>query len=1276
MPAEPPPQAAGATNGGPGAAAPAAARLRIALLALAAAAVFVAVVLIGSELAAGRAAQHRAALEELIRHETGLEMSFSELSLGWGWHGPEAVFTTVVLGEPGGAALLRAPRLSIALDLWRMARSGHLEAGRITLEGADIDLATRAGAAAPPPRLPRPDRWSTGARILSRFRSGVLEIRGGTLRGPAPFAPGMLTVRHALLRRSGDDWSAEAHVLLPQRLGESARLALQMSGDPALPQSLSGTLRIEGHRLELGGWRLLGADRAQRYLPRSGSGNLAMQLSFAAGRLLGADGTLSAAGLEWPATAAGAAPPALPRVRGAWQLARRGDDWHFVLSRLEIPAADDSSADSAPATATLFVDAAANGGSARGRALHLPLSALALIAAECLPLPRLDQLSFGGEARELTFEWSGERPAGSRLRTRAELAGLTFSSSERAVMLGGLRGSLTGTESHMVAQLEGEAAQLSIVGGPQTQPIDDLSLAVRLAFDVSGNGGWQLTGDDLQLRRASTTLVASGSIGAAAAGAAPRVSAHLAVKDADIALLARLLGPQALRALGPAAMHLTAGRIESAQVTWRAAPLMAALWDAPPDAFSGAVTLRDAHLSRDELWPEADSLDARILWRGARLRAAIEHARSGSFRLSGGSADWDARSARPLHFAAHLSGSAAQALDWLRAHPQLAAWTSAAGALELRGDTFIDVDVALPGEAPAAAGSPFEAAPRVRVAARLEGAQLQVLPGLPPIEALQGALAFSGEHLQRSTFSGQWLGGPVTLSVGEPHEPPLGALTISGRGLIAARDAVQAAGGDADQAQLAGNAEWSALLSFFPATELSAAHWQLHGDSALIGVTSRLPEPFAKSAATALPLQLDVQGAAETSLLRVNLGERLHALAALVRSGDRWRIERGAVRLAASTPALPAQPVMLLDGRLSHLDLAACLGLWRALASDAALPELRARLSAGVLLAGGRNYRDVALAARVARGGGTIQLDSAELLASARWPALIEREHPAVVHLASFNITEPGDAGLSVALAAALAPATELSIDELQLAGHSLGRLAGTLAARPGGLEVSELRLAGIAGDAQLNAHCADSACQARFSLTSADAAATLTAFGFRPEVSAGAARLEGELRWSPLAPLPLATLAGHLHMQLSDGLVHPGAGEGVRFALLSVPALLAGNTAGGANDSPRPLAFARLTADFELQNGEASTAGLHFDGDAEILVRGRVGLAAGDYDEQAWVLHGEERLPAPLRRLEPTPRVAALWLSLRDWFAGAERSRAALRLQGPWDEPVVTSAE
>jgi len=81
-------------------------------------------------------------------------------------------------------------------------------------------------------------------------------------------------------------------------------------------------------------------------------------------------------------------------------------------------------------------------------------------------------------------------------------------------------------------------------------------------------------------------------------------------------------------------------------------------------------------------------------------------------------------------------------------------------------------------------------------------------------------------------------------------------------------------------------------------------------------------------------------------------------------------------------------------------------------------------------------------------------------------------------------------------------------------------------------------------------------------------------------------------------------------------------------------------------------------------------------NGDAEILVRGRVGLLARDYDYEAWVLRGEERIPASVRRLPSAPRVAAAWLTLRELVGGeaASRSRTVLHVRGSWAESDVSA--
>ncbi|HEY6824300.1 MAG TPA: hypothetical protein VI195_07650, partial [Steroidobacteraceae bacterium] len=418
------------TVGAPGTAAP---RLRFALLALAVALTLLIALLAAYELAAARVPQHRAALEELIRRQTGLEVRFAGLLVRWGWYGPEALFEDVELGEPQGRGLLlHARRLIVSLDAWRMVRSGHLEARRITLEDPIIDLAgdaqARSGGAVT--RSPAQAR-GMGARILARWRGGQINISGGTLRTVLPGGTDAVTlgISRAELRRVDADWSAEAQILLPHVLGKSMHLALQMRARPDLEDISGATVRVDGRQLELAAWAGLAGTDAWSELPRSGSADLDLQAAFVHGRLRAASGHIAAESLEWRASS-DSDPLTLERVRAKWQLRRRGAEWHVTVDALEL---ESPATNSSAAPASVVVDFAPDGSHARGRALHAPLAPLLSFVRWYVPRLPPSGLVFRGEARELSFDWNAHRPPGTRLAASAQLESLALADDSGAV---------------------------------------------------------------------------------------------------------------------------------------------------------------------------------------------------------------------------------------------------------------------------------------------------------------------------------------------------------------------------------------------------------------------------------------------------------------------------------------------------------------------------------------------------------------------------------------------------------------------------------------------------------------------------------------------------------------------------------------------------------------------------------------------------------------------------------------------------------------------------
>ena len=1264
---------------------------RAAALVVLGAVIFLGSVLLAYELAIARVPQHRAALERLVRAQTGLDIRFDELGLRWGWYGPEAVFRGVELGEPGrSTVLLRAPELVVGFDVWQTLRSGHLEAGRITLIAPEIDFSRATSGVA---RAPGGSRTVNGARtpsaatggavrILEGWQGGRIDLEGGTLRLPDPAgsaSPLTLRIRRASLRRATSEWSGYGLVFLPERLGRTARLVMRLDGDLGRPEGLSGTVRFEGRRLAFSGWRELFGQMpdAVDCLPRAGAGDVALDLDFASGRILKASGKVSAGGVELSAPGEPARTlVSLDHVRGEWRLARRDAGWRLQVESLELG----EPADHTPAS--LNLEAAPSGGRIRGTLEQAPLQSVAAMVRWFAPHLDLSSVELGGTVRRVTFDWDAARPVGERLRTFARLVDVAIAPPSHGFRLTGLVGSVSGNETDLVAELGTRAAQLQLAQAPQ-HPLDEVRVDARLRINRTANT-WRITTERLELQHRGTHLNVEGSLAGEDAGGAPNINARAELSGADVPLLEKLAGASVAQAFGATFSRLTAGRIERAQIELRG-PLDDTL---PATGFSGVLLLREAVLSGGDLWPDAREVDARIDWRGPRLHAAIEKGHAGSFVLTATKADWDARGERAAHITGHARGPLEEAVAWLRSHPKLQEYAPRVQNIAVRGATSLDFNLTLP----AVVGSSvaFTSDAQAHVTAVLEDARLQAVDGIPPIDSVRGTLVFDRGYLRRSTLTGTWLGGPVTLNVGERREHGSLVLGIQARGVLDARQlALAATAGTVIDETMApvGRSEWGGELDYLAGSDSKPAQWRVRADSSLIGIASHLPEPLAKSGAAAVPLHVEAQGTAAAAQLRLSLGERLRSLFSLRRRDDaRWQVERGNLRFGTAAAVLPAAPEVLVEGRLNRFDLPAYVAAWQQLRREPVVPAIRAELTAGELLVAGRSYADVKVSAGRTEAGADLHLQSPQIVGTGQWPAVTNTAHPARFHFTRLNVADGGAFAASAELIAALGPATDFSVDDIVWDGHSLGSAAATIESAGNAVDITDLRLSDSTQEVNGTMHCRSTGCRLKFDLDSTNVAATLEDFGFRPDLAAARGKLDGDLEWRVGADRPpLATLAGRLILRLENGTTRADPDpnpQGTPFALLLVPALVSGMgppTAQSASlpaSEPRGLQFSRLEADFDVSDGAAVTSNLHFDGDAEILMRGRTDLVARDYDQQVWILRGEGRLPAAVRRLGPTPRVAAVWLSLRELFAGGgeEDSRAPLHLQGSWDDPIVVA--
>jgi uncharacterized protein YhdP len=1266
-------------------------------------------VLFAYELALAQVPQHRAALERLVRAETGLDIRFSELALRWGWYGPEAVFRHVELDEPGSAeALLRAPELVVGFDAWRTLRSGHPEAGRIELVAPDIDFAGAMGAhkgiprASPAAASLAPAKAATAptldrVAVLQRWRGGRIDIEGGTLRLPDPGNPAStftLQMQRASLRRSDEEWSVFGLVFLPDRVGRTARIVLRVNGDLAKPEALSGSVRFEARRLLFPGCRdfLAGVPELARYLPSGGNGDLTVDVDFERGRIVKAGGNVRAGRLAFDAPG-GASPLdaqqhanalVLSRLRGDWRAARHGSDWRIRVDSLELA--------KGVRAASLTVDAGespeAAGWWVRGNLEQAPVESVVALARWLSPSLDLAGTELDGTARSVVFDWASGRPEGKRLQTSARFEDVSLVPQSRDFTLSGLTVRITGNESQLTADVRSHAARLQLA---QSRQYSLANLQVSSTLLVSGTvAGWRIATEEFLLQHQRATLSLSGELrGDAAVLPEPKIIARGTLTGADIPFVERLLGENTAQAFGAVASRLTAGRIQNAQFELRGP--ISELPFGGSGGFTGSLTLRDAILSGGDLWPDAQGIDAHVEWRGARIQASIEAGHAGPFELAAGSAQWDAAGQSATRLTGQIKGRLEEAIAWIHDHPRLQQYTPDVKDIDASGNAVFDFNVSVP------PGSADSAQPQVmaRVSTVIEGVRLQAVADLPPMEGISGSFVFDAGRVQHTTLTGTWLGGPVALHVGERREKGVRVFAIQAQGALNAQQLANLANASGT---VQGSTEWTGELVYVPANISQPAHWRMRADSSLVGLVSSLPEPLAKRSGMAVPVHLEVTGTDDAAQLRANLGDRVRGLFALKRRpAVGWAVDRGAVRFGVADVAMPSEPVVMIRGRINQLDLPGYVVAWQRLRPDS-LPTIRAHMVAGRMLVAGRSYDEVTLQAERTAAGTELRIESGGIAGVARWPTAPGAAHgdavagvlqPAELRLARLDMPDDAVANESVGLIAGLAPTVLVSIDELHWRDHLLGRLSATVATQGNKLVVDDVRLVNGSHDAHGSLHCQTDSptCLLSFAVDTSDAGATLEDFGFTPELAAARGSLTGDLEWHSAAEQPwLASLRGTLSLRLAAGTLLGGAENraGRPFALLAVPALMGGLNEPGAAGVPltqqhQELRFASLEADFEVRDGQATTSNLHFDGDAEILMRGRTGLVSRDYDQQVWVLRGEERLPAAVRRFGATPRMAVVWLSLRDLISGSadpDRTPAVLRLQGSWNDPIVVAAK
>lgn len=624
---------------------------------------------------------------------------------------------------------------------------------------------------------------------------------------------------------------------------------------------------------------------------------------------------------------------------------------------------------------------------------------------------------------------------------------------------------------------------------------------------------------------------------------------------------------------------------------------------------------------------------------------------------------------------------------------------------------------------------------KVKGELQFAGNTVNLMPGVPPLTQVRGAVQFSDTGFALAGVQARALGGDVRLEGGMKPEP------------VKAADGKTATTSSPVQIRIDGNATAQGLqeakeLGVLPqlarhmqgqaryGVQLRIAHSEpdISFQSDLQGMAVHLPAPFTKAAEAALPLRVNRLAAAtstpSTDQISVRWGETAAAVLERDISGAQAQLLRGSVELLGSGKALPAVnlPVSGLQARvelplvdvdawekLLSTPVAAEAVLAPAAASTAATPTAavdwlsylprQLSLKTGELKLHGRQLHDVSAQLTHAGNVWQSQVDARELAGQIeyRQATLAEPSGQLIARLSRLVIPDAeADAQLEVSREQSSPrelPALQVSVDHFLLGKHSLGRLdmlarnqfvAGSSGQREWQLSRFDITTpeASLTAKGRWALRAGDSKhpglTQMQFQLNLRDVGKLLNRFEMPGVVANGQGKMQGDISWtgSPMTP-DFKTMSGSVHLDVQKGQflkAEPGLAK--LLGVLSLQALPRRLTLDFRDVFSNGFSFDFMRGDVNIQKGIARTNNMQMKGvNAAVLLEGSADIDKETQDLHVVVVPEINALTASLVATAINPLIGLgsflAQMVLRGPLIAAATKEFQIR--GSWDDPQVT---
>lgn len=650
--------------------------------------------------------------------------------------------------------------------------------------------------------------------------------------------------------------------------------------------------------------------------------------------------------------------------------------------------------------------------------------------------------------------------------------------------------------------------------------------------------------------------------------------------------------------------------------------------------FDARFKANNITLDYSEGWPKLHSADANVIFRGNSLTVNSKRAKifdSDVTNIRANLQDLNADVLK-LDLDGTVSGKTQDKLKYLLTAPQLKAkYERALSDLRAAGNSALDLNMTL------SIGNDIDA--DVKGKLKLDDNQLDLvqIPGL--MDSINGEVSFDNSIFKGDAISANLLAQPVVVSVRTKKQGKREVVEYNAVGEFNAKSIAKLRFPLLHD-MVDGDSKW---VVKFLVPEVDDP--QLVVESNLKGVSLNLPVPFKKDKKDSRMLKLStVFRSAEKAMMKISYAGNFEGILEKNYTRDIW-LTRGEVRFGGGPAVLPSSPGLRIAGDIEYLSY----DIWENLINQ--LIELNARenppeikpvteqvgpdpyftlvSSADVRAKNFEIFGQKATNARIQMDNRqtfmTVKIESEKFAGNIKIPEDLDNKS-LELDMERLNITPVEESGGKIDPREL--PSIKINSRSMVYGDKNLGQVAVETSKQANGLLVQQLivkpRATLIKGHGAWFVSDELEKANLELVIDSKDLGKTMKDLGYVNTIADGVGTVNVALNWpASLLDPDLHHIEGSVNLHLENGRIldiEPG-GAARLLGLFSLQTLPRRLMLDFSDLFSKGLKFDIIKGNFNIEQGDAYTSNLQLIGpNANVLLKGRIGLGAQDYDQKVKV--------------------------------------------------------